>query len=178
MWPRRGPMVAATVLPAGFGGPDTQLCTRRGRASTTPRLARASSTAGASRYRFSGAPPMPASVPAAPASRTRWMAHAAIAPPAPPAIVSVSRPDGSRIAFAWSVRVRVDPPAGGQGAGVVGGQGVGQHDEAGDPWVGHPVVGVPAGAADSHVAAVGQAGQVGGHPALRQSDVGDTLADG
>lgn len=53
-----------------------------------------------------------------------------------------------------------------------------EQDELGDAGVNYRVVGVPAGSADLHIAAVGQAGQVGRDPALGEADVGDAFGDG
>jgi hypothetical protein len=65
---------------------------------------------------------------------------------------------------------RGDADAAGQRLSVVGGQRPGEHDQVGDPRVGHFVVGEPPVAAACHVPTVGQAGQVRRHSALGQPD--------
>lgn len=57
-------------------------------------------------------------------------------------------------------------------------QGVGQPHQLGDSVVGDAVEGVLALPAHLHIAAVGQAAQVGGDPSLRQPGMGDAFGDG
>jgi hypothetical protein len=71
-----------------------------------------------------------------------------------------------------------DAVAGAQCLVVVRSEGVREQDQLRHPRVGHLVIGVPTGPARFDVAAIGQAGQVGGDPALGQAHVVNAFCDG